>query len=357
MSVTDRDYEQLSAYLDGELADHERTTLEGRLQSDPALQRELQSLRQTVTLIQGLPDLPAPRNFTLDADVARRPTLPFPLTLTFSALSTAAAVLLFVFGGYFLLQSNSLEQFAATAPQSQAIQAGALQDIAPTQAQEIAALPTSTATPPQTLPPPTATVLPSPIVEAVLESQMAQSTEAEGDESAAANEPADDVGLGGALPETGGEGVQAPPVEEFAVAAVTEESLDLAEASGTFDNTTSTMSGGAGMRTTAIAPAIARSLPTAAPISKASDTPAGTSFRSVAPTEPNSVAQSPADGNDAGFADRDNGQAVGRTDFEERQEAPASTQGPVAIVLLTAGALLLIVAVITTLVRRRRLHV
>jgi anti-sigma factor RsiW len=109
--MNDRDYEIINAYIDGALTEAERRIFESRLNAEPELRRELNSLRQTVALLRQMPRLKAPRDFTLtpaqvEVRPASRPVLPFPLTATFSALSAAAAVLLFVFGGYFLLQSG-----------------------------------------------------------------------------------------------------------------------------------------------------------------------------------------------------------------------------------------------------------
>ncbi len=61
---SDRNVEQLSAYLDGELTEAERATLEARLQANPALYGELDSLRQTVALVRSLPRLAAPRSLS-----------------------------------------------------------------------------------------------------------------------------------------------------------------------------------------------------------------------------------------------------------------------------------------------------
>lgn len=95
--ISDQDYELLSAYLDDALPGEARAVLEARLAREAALRRELDALRATVDLIGGLPELKAPRNFTLDADMARRPAqrwLIFPTTAAFSALSAAAAFVL-----------------------------------------------------------------------------------------------------------------------------------------------------------------------------------------------------------------------------------------------------------------------
>ncbi len=67
--LTDRDYELLSAYIDGALTDAERSEVERRLDTEPDLQHELAALRQTVALVNRLPSLRAPRDYTLDASM------------------------------------------------------------------------------------------------------------------------------------------------------------------------------------------------------------------------------------------------------------------------------------------------
>ncbi|MBI1282640.1 MAG: hypothetical protein GC179_31225 [Anaerolineaceae bacterium] len=99
--LTDLDYELLSAYIDDALSDSERTAFELRLQAEPELRSELDELRATVTLLNNLPVLKAPRDFTLDARYARRSSI-FFTSATFSALSTAAAIILFALGAYVL---------------------------------------------------------------------------------------------------------------------------------------------------------------------------------------------------------------------------------------------------------------
>jgi len=63
--LADRDYEQLSAYLDGELKPEERALLEIRLKSDALLSEALSEMGATRHILRGLPQLRAPRNFTL----------------------------------------------------------------------------------------------------------------------------------------------------------------------------------------------------------------------------------------------------------------------------------------------------
>lgn len=63
-------YDLLSPYLDGEVTEAERLLVEQALAASPELQQELDSLRQTVTLVQALPQVAAPHPFTLtQADV------------------------------------------------------------------------------------------------------------------------------------------------------------------------------------------------------------------------------------------------------------------------------------------------
>jgi hypothetical protein len=105
--LTEREIELLSLYLDGALSDSERAALEARLQIDAALRGELESLRQTVSLLRTLPPRRAPRNFTLSASQVARSIrwMGFPTSTAFSALSAAAAFLLFI-GASLLLTSR-----------------------------------------------------------------------------------------------------------------------------------------------------------------------------------------------------------------------------------------------------------
>lgn len=159
--MTDQDYELLSAYIDGEIEDDERETLERRLETEPELQRELNALQQTVRLIQQAAPLKAPRNYTLTPDMLaadRRPAQPtsaetrprnvvrFPLI---SALSAAAAMVLIVLGMVLLTTSSDDMRDTASAPDAPAqvanaptatrdvqVTAGALEDQALEQAEE-----------------------------------------------------------------------------------------------------------------------------------------------------------------------------------------------------------------------------
>lgn len=65
MPLSDRDYDLLSAYLDGDVTPDERREVEGRLETDADFAAELAALRRTVELVKSLPTLTAPRNLRL----------------------------------------------------------------------------------------------------------------------------------------------------------------------------------------------------------------------------------------------------------------------------------------------------
>jgi hypothetical protein len=107
---TFRDVEQLSAYLDGQLSEVEKSRLEARLKSDPALAALLGGLRQARTVLQRTPKRRAPRNFTLTPKMAGiRP----PVPRVVPALSWASAVAMVLF--LFTLGTNLLGQLPASA--------------------------------------------------------------------------------------------------------------------------------------------------------------------------------------------------------------------------------------------------
>jgi anti-sigma factor RsiW len=89
-----RDIEQLSAFLDGQLSQAQKTRLEARIKSDPALAAMLEELRQARTLLRHMPGRRAPRNFTLTPRMAGiRP--PVPRAVPVLSWSSAIAMMLF----------------------------------------------------------------------------------------------------------------------------------------------------------------------------------------------------------------------------------------------------------------------
>jgi hypothetical protein len=130
-SEKDRRDELLSAYLDGQLSVEERMRLEARLAADPALQAELETLRHTVTLVRGLPQVEVPRNFILPrAAVAQpRPARPSRPRLAWAApfltAATAATSLLFVLvlaGNLMMTSYRAFAPASAPVPEAEAPQ-------------------------------------------------------------------------------------------------------------------------------------------------------------------------------------------------------------------------------------------
>lgn len=109
--------EQLSAYLDKQLTPEEEYRCDSHLQTCEQCQQELAALRQTVTLLQALPQPPLPRSFVLSASMVAEPLtgedalapleppqrreMPSYISTTlraFSALVAVAGLLLFLSG-------------------------------------------------------------------------------------------------------------------------------------------------------------------------------------------------------------------------------------------------------------------
>ena len=92
--LSPRDWEALSAYLDGRLSPRERARLEARLAREPALRQRLAELRALRAALRDLPPPRVPRNFTLRPEMVR-PTAS-PRRGTWWRWATALTALLLV---------------------------------------------------------------------------------------------------------------------------------------------------------------------------------------------------------------------------------------------------------------------
>ena len=106
--LTERDLITLNEYLDGALTPAETQAFEARLADEPALRGELDTLRDTVSLLGMAESVPVPRNFTLNpaeyARPARRSFFSQLSTGTVGVLAGAAAMIVVaLFAGVFLL--------------------------------------------------------------------------------------------------------------------------------------------------------------------------------------------------------------------------------------------------------------
>lgn len=116
--VSSRDYEALSAYLDGALDERTRALLENRLQVEVQLKQELEALKRTRIILRNQPRLRAPRNFTLTPQMAgvRQPSRAsfgaFPALRLASVLATIFLVL--VIAGDLIGSSMSPQTIASS---------------------------------------------------------------------------------------------------------------------------------------------------------------------------------------------------------------------------------------------------
>ncbi len=112
MSITRKDWIQLSAYIDGELSKREEDLLKRRIQSDPQLQSALDQLKITKSILQSTPPLKVPRNFTLTPVMAgykpKRPTA--------AGYRLAAAMMSFLLNGVLVLDFGRFMLGGAMAP-------------------------------------------------------------------------------------------------------------------------------------------------------------------------------------------------------------------------------------------------
>ncbi len=104
MQITDRDWAQLSAYLDGELSGRELRQLRKKIQTDPLLQVALEQLKITRQILQATPQIPAPRNFILTPEmIGMRSKKP-----SFSGYRLAAALMSFLLIGVLILDFGGI---------------------------------------------------------------------------------------------------------------------------------------------------------------------------------------------------------------------------------------------------------
>ena len=113
MQITDRDWAQLSAYVDGELSGRELRRVRKKIQTDPLLQAALEQLKITKQILQTAPRIPSPRNFTLTPEMigvkSKKPS--FPGYRLAAALTSflLIGVLILDFGGIYFKGAMSAE--------------------------------------------------------------------------------------------------------------------------------------------------------------------------------------------------------------------------------------------------------
>jgi len=91
MRIPERDIEAISAYLDGQLSQRERTRLETRLKTDSGLREAYEQMHRTRAVRRSLPAMRAPRNFTLTPQMVRSrksPPAAYPVLWLASVMAT-----------------------------------------------------------------------------------------------------------------------------------------------------------------------------------------------------------------------------------------------------------------------------
>lgn len=101
--------EALSAYLDGQLPEHEAEAVQARLETDAAYREQLTTLRQTRYTLRRTPKVKRPRSFVLSPEMVRKQKAAV-FGMNFSRVISAAAsvLLVVVLGGQFLLGGGGL---------------------------------------------------------------------------------------------------------------------------------------------------------------------------------------------------------------------------------------------------------
>jgi hypothetical protein len=113
-----RDLERLSAYLDHELTAKATAALEARLEREPTLRRGLAELTGTANLLRGLPQVRAPRNFTLTPEMAGQRAAGARYPLLQFATAFAALAFLVVVGFDALTSNRSIPLMAASSQET-----------------------------------------------------------------------------------------------------------------------------------------------------------------------------------------------------------------------------------------------
>ena len=122
-SLSFKDYQLLSAYMDGRISTRDKARVESMLAGDPNFKRTHEEFTRLKKMMKAMPKVKAPRNFTLSAAMVPQKPQHFFLApaLNYAALVTAI-LFVFLFAGSRLALPFSTRQ--ADAPQSMVLSAG-----------------------------------------------------------------------------------------------------------------------------------------------------------------------------------------------------------------------------------------
>jgi hypothetical protein len=115
-TLTFKQYQLISAYLDGRCSSREKITVESMLEKDAELKRVLAEFARSKKMLAALPSARAPRNFTISPAMAPQKPQRFFLAPALNYASLVAAVLfVFIFAGSRLLPSLNTSSAAENA--------------------------------------------------------------------------------------------------------------------------------------------------------------------------------------------------------------------------------------------------
>lgn len=166
-SLSDRDYELISAYLDGEVDVRQKTVIENLLARDAQFKSAYEQLSRTRCLMRSQPLLRAPRNYTLSAKMlsvsqaSPKVFLPFPLLLRIVS-AFAGLVFLVLFGLNWITASRMMSvaplasnEFLSQSAQPEMFEEPAIQSrSAPVEEQPLAKSMATSVLAPQSISPP-----------------------------------------------------------------------------------------------------------------------------------------------------------------------------------------------------------
>ncbi len=118
--ISTRDWDDLSAYLDGQLNTKEQTRVETRLRQDADFRSALEELRRTRAVVHSLPKLRAPCNFLLTPEmvgqkaITRQARPSFPI-LRFASVIASVLLFLTLFGDWYTSRIPALQLSATQA--------------------------------------------------------------------------------------------------------------------------------------------------------------------------------------------------------------------------------------------------
>lgn len=122
VNFSQKDWQLISAYLDGRLPAPEATQIEDRRKTSPEFDQAINEIEHTRKLLRALPAKRAPRNFTLSQQYAKSPSRKWGIHSAFgwaSATTALALVTLFAWTNLFAARPMTSLKAPAAAPMAE----------------------------------------------------------------------------------------------------------------------------------------------------------------------------------------------------------------------------------------------